>query len=613
MVTLYDSRHQRYKRPFGAAAINQTTYFDFFLNSEGAEVFGVSLIARKYTGEVINLPMARGGVIDGCDVYSTDLILSEEGIYFYRFEIYTAQGTVFCGRAEGGKAAIGRNFPEWQLTVYGGFLGRRHPLAGGVIYHIFADRFKKGKTDREIFKKGAVFKDDWFEPPTVADPDGVFRANDFYGGNVEGIIEELDYIESLGVTLIYLSPIFEAASNHRYDTGDYFKIDGIFGDESGFARLIEEAKKRGIYIMIDGVFNHTGSDSKYFNKYGNYPTVGAYQSKDSEYYDWYNFTSYPDAYDCWWGITVSPTLKKDNPKVRRLVRDVIKKWFAFGVKGLRLDVADELPKDYIYDIRRTLKAIDGESYLLGEVWEDASVKISYGTMRPYLLGGQLDSVMNYPFKDAILNYVKGGGREAFIETVMSILENYPEYCASALMNIIDTHDTVRAVNYFLEGDYSGLTAAQKRRLIIPKDDLLQAYKKIKTAALLQFTLPGIPSVYYGDEAGLTGFGDPLNRAAYPFGRENRGLLEFYRRLGAFRREFKDALGSIRFDFDADDGVLVYKIADEKAAVVVNGSGKKRFYTADCGARDYLSGKRLEKGKKIEMQAGEGFLPVFDKG
>ncbi|MDR1905626.1 MAG: glycoside hydrolase family 13 protein, partial [Clostridiales bacterium] len=314
---MFDSRNVVYKNPFGAVRVNQPVDFLFPLKYDGA-VYGISLIVKKYTGEVVNIPMLPKEYTNGFGGYSTQLILSEEGIYFYCFEVYTTDGNFSVGRGKGGEAVAGSG-KDWQLTVYDGYPNAAHPLHGGVIYHIFADRFRKGETDRKPDKKYRM--KDWNELPEVEDPDGVFRADDFFGGNAEGIIEKLDYIKSLGVNAIYLSPIFESSSNHRYDTGDYFKIDGLFADEDTFKKLIEESKKRGIIIIIDGVFNHTGADSKYFNKNGRYPSLGAYQSRDSEYYDWFNFKKFPDKYDCWWGIEVVPTLNKSNPKVSQFIRD----------------------------------------------------------------------------------------------------------------------------------------------------------------------------------------------------------------------------------------------------------------------------------------------------
>ena len=618
---MFDSRNLYYKNPFGAVRVNQPVKF-VFPAAKGLAAYGVALVVRKYDGEIRHIPLypVKDGANHDESEYSAELILSEQGIYYYRFEVYALDGVLSFGKAERGGKAVCGSADEWQLTVYDGFSTPSF-MSGGVIYHIFADRFKKGAGKRcsaekirgadggtsegaWLKRKYAVTKN-WDERPTVADPDGVFRANDFFGGNFEGITEELDYIASLGVNLIYLSPIFEASSNHRYDTADYFNIDPLLGDERDLKELIDQAAKRGIGVMFDGVFNHTGADSRYFNKFGHYGDIGAYQSKLSKYYDWFNFSRYPDEYDCWWGITVVPTLNKSNAGVRALIRAAVEKWTVFGFKGIRLDVADELPKDYLFDIRKTAKTISPDTYILGEVWEDASTKISYGTMRPYLLGSQLDAVMNYPFMKAILSFVKNGDKAAFKEAVLTISENYPEYALCLSMNIIDTHDTVRAANFFLDKNYSGLSKAQKSALEISKTEWTRAYEKLKMAALLQFTLPGIPSIYYGDEAGLTGFEDPLNRAAFPWGRENTQLLAFYRRLGAFRKEHREYLGLISFIEHSE--LLIYVLSGGRALVVVNNGGSDSRYVADRAYEDYLTGKIFGKGDAAQLKRGEYLL------
>ena len=178
------------------------------------------------------------------------------------------------------------DLPDWQLTVYDKSFVVPDTIKGGVIYHIFADRFAHAGKDVQP-RYGYLKK--WGEKVTVREPDGSYRANDFFGGNFKGITGKLDYLASLGVTEIYLSPIFESSSNHRYDTGDYMKIDPLLGTEDDFRELITQARKRGIGIILDGVFNHSGADSVYFNQLGHYDSVGAYQSKDSPYYDWYYF------------------------------------------------------------------------------------------------------------------------------------------------------------------------------------------------------------------------------------------------------------------------------------------------------------------------------------
>lgn len=191
-------------------------------------------------------------------------------------------------------------------------------------------------------------------PEYPAYPGAPLKNNRFYGGTLLGIIDKLEYIRSLGVDTIYLSPIFDAASNHKYDTADYMSVDSMFGGEKAFKALIKKAHEYGIGIILDGVFNHTGSDSIYFNKYGHYKTLGAYQSKKSKYYSWYDFKNYPDEYTAWWGIDILPRIHPDKPDCRKYFvgKDgVIAKYASMGIDGFRLDVADELSDDFIAEIK----------------------------------------------------------------------------------------------------------------------------------------------------------------------------------------------------------------------------------------------------------------------
>ena len=276
--------------------------------------------------------------------------------------------------------------------------------------------------------------------------EGKVLNNDFFGGNIRGILEKLDYLQSLHVTVLYLNPIFRSFSNHRYDTGNFMEIDPTFGTEEEFARLVEECRKRGIRIMLDGVFNHTGDDSLYFNKYGRYPGVGAYQSKDSKYYAWYNFIHYPEKYSAWWGIDNLPAVNEECPSYADYItgeNGVIRYWLKYSLGGFRLDVADELPDEFIEKIRQAVKAADPEAVVLGEVWEDASNKIAYSKRRKYFWGKELDSVMNYPLKDAIIQFILSGDTSLFRQTVAMLRDNYPKSVLDSLMNILGTHDTAR--------------------------------------------------------------------------------------------------------------------------------------------------------------------------
>ena len=381
--------------------------------------------------------------------------------------------------------------------------------------------------------------EDWYAQPEFRQPKDKKRmCNDYYGGDLKGIEEKLPYLKDLGVSCIYLNPIFEAHSNHRYNTADYLKIDPLLGNEKDLENLVKSAKKQGIEIILDGVFSHTGDDSIYFNKYNRYDSVGAYNSTSSPYYSWFKFSDYPDKYSAWWGIETLPETEEDDLSFTNFItgeKGVIKYWLDKGVKGFRLDVADELPDGILDKIRMAVKRDSGENYLLGEVWEDASNKISYGSRRRFLRGRQLDSVMNYPFANAIIDFVKGGNGANLINTVMSILENYPKPAIKVLMNHIGTHDTARVLT-MLGCDYIPTTREEQSRFSLSEESKIKAIELLKLAVVLQYTLPGVPSIFYGDEAGMEGFGDPFCRAGYPWGKENTEILDFYKQMGKIRRE-----------------------------------------------------------------------------
>jgi len=582
-----------HKRPYGATAVGKETTITFPLDSSLGikrvfivlrKIFGVGceycdcLRDNTYSvGEVggafdthddmhgaqayqynLRFELSLRRRENGQDYFEGAFALGEYGVFNYRFEGEYQDGSLaFFGRDYDGTAIMGDWLPEWQLTVSKYDYKTPNQQKGGLIYQIFADRFAREGDVR--FDKHGRLHADWYERPDIAEEGNDYRADDFFGGNAKGIISKLDYLKSLGVTMIYLSPIFESGSNHRYDTGDYMKIDSLFGTEADFKSLVDEAKKRGIGILLDGVFNHTGADSVYFNREGHYDTLGAYQSKDSPYYDWYDFEEYPDHYNCWWGSTVVPTVNKRAKGYQELLlgKDgVLEKWTKTGIAGWRFDVVDELPIDLTSAICQKIKSVNKNALIVGEVWEDATTKISYDKWRPYFMGGQLDSVMNYPFKEAIIDFVMTGDRRAFVESVTRIIENYPKESLDCLMNLIDSHDTVRALTR-LSGVETPETKRERADYVLPREKYELAKKRLKFASVLQYTLPGIPCLFYGDEAGVQGFEDPLNRCTYPWGREDEDLVAHYKALGEFRKTYKDFLQGETV-FLHDDQLVVFE-------------------------------------------------------
>lgn len=583
----FDSKNPNCKYPFGC--IEQGTEITFrIFAKDGVYINSVELCVYEDGMESpYTFAMAFNCKRGDESEFIAKININKVGLYWYKFVFHTEEGDII--KDDEGKC--------YQFTVYK--KGYKTPdwIKGGVIYHIFADRFCMGVDKNAVFdKRGAVLKK-WGEEVTIIDDDGVYRANDFYGGNFQGIIDKLDYLKSLGVTLIYLSPIFKSASNHRYDTGDYEKLDELLGDEKKFAELISKADKKGMKIMLDGVFNHTGADSKYFNKFGSYDSVGAYQSKESPYYDWFDFYSYPDKYHCWWGVTVTPTVSQRAVGFRQMIAGkdgVIDKWTKMGVKGWRLDVVDELREDFVCDIRERVKANDEQNLLIGEVWEDASNKIAYGYRRHYFQGDELDGVMNYPFKEAVLRYAAGGDAGDFAKEVMTIIENYPKEALLATMNLIDSHDTVRALTVLSGVDMTGTTKAYRRDFRLDKDAYDLARKKLMIASALQYMLPGVPSLFYGDEQGMQGYEDPLCRRTFDWQKEDSILLEHYRGLGKIRNKYLGEMtGDTFFEYNADGLLVMQRISSSGILrVVANNSGVNKSYRVDKSSKDAFSGKKL---------------------
>lgn len=548
---------------------------------------------------------------NGFSVYTADYVFDTAGIYYYRFEMRNRDGVWYYGRGENGESVCGENLPEWQLTVYKSSYKTPDFAKGNIIYHIFVDRFNRA--DGVKTKRKYRLHESFSESPEVVSADGKYYADDFFGGNFNGIREKLDYLEELGVGIIYLSPIFKAFSNHRYDTGDYLKVDELLGTEDDFKRLLDAAHEKGMKIILDGVFNHSGADSLYFNKFGTYDSLGAYQSKSSPYYDWYYFKKFPDEYACWWGCDNVPDLNKSNKDYRALVfgkNGVVEKWQKLGADGWRLDVVDELPIDFVNLLIKKIKSVNKDALVIGEVWEDASTKVSYGELRPYLLGDQLDGTMNYPFMNAIIAYVRDGDEKFFKDTVQSILENYPKETVYCLMNSLGTHDTVRIINALSDVRAHGWSKTHKLGYKLPDSEYEKAKKKLYLASVLQFTLPGIPSIFYGDEAGLQGFDDPINRRPYPWGSEDKEILAHYKKLGRIRRENR-AVFSGGFNMRDENGLVAYERAggDDEILIAVNaGADDKTLFIS----KEYTSLYNNKEYKDVVDVPGGSFVILKKK-
>ena len=603
---MFNSRSRKYRDPLGAVADGTSIHFRITLPRE-LSCSAASLIIQREGSQTQVLDMFWCGMNGNTqEWWECDFTPKTPGLYFYHFETRTQRGSQRLSRGFTGDGIFGGN-NQWQLTVYDHRFQTPDWLEGGVMYQIFPDRFHKSGQEKSDIPAGRTFHESWEDQPDWApNAQGKITNTDFFGGDLKGIEEKLPYLRELGVTCLYLNPIFESHSNHRYDTADYSKIDPLLGTEEDLQSLCQAAKELGIRVILDGVFSHTGSDSVYFNREGRYPPNGAYNTQDSPYYTWYNFHPWPNNYDCWWNFDTLPNVNETNESYDRYINGedgIVRKWLKAGTSGWRLDVADELPDGFLDNLTAAVKAQDPDALVLGEVWEDASNKTAYGIRRRYLLGGQLDTVMNYPFRDAILGFLLGEDPRSFVETVESICENYPPQCLRLLMNHIGTHDTERALTV-LGGEAAGNRGRdwQAAQHLSPEQQET-GRKRLKLASLIQYFLPGVPCVYYGDEAGMEGYRDPFNRACYPWGKENEELLDWYKKLGALRSQEKGLLGHGTYrTLYADGNLLAFERflfteeSRESVTVVINRSSRPQSMlkaSLDMTEGELLLGESLE--------------------
>ncbi|MCO7176738.1 glycoside hydrolase family 13 protein [Sporolactobacillus kofuensis] len=572
----FNSWSEHFLRPFGAIQIGRSVYFT--IKVDGVNIRSVHLVVQKDGEPSYAVPMIKS--LDNSSTYSLRFqTTGKSGLYFYHFHVvYLEVGqekSIYYAKAEDNYGGEGRlladlsSVQQYQLTCYDHSDPAPDWYIEGVIYHIFVDRFYNGNRHQMIRnpkKNSFIYATKEDRPYYIRGQDGDIVRWDFYGGNLEGIIAKLHELKKLGVTILYLSPIFEARSNHKYDTANYLEIDPMFGDRKLFETLILKARRLGMHILLDGVFNHVGADSIYFNRFGNYGGGGAYQDPSSPYYQWFTFHNDHDHYDCWWNIADLPTVNKEQKSYRDFIygseESVINTWTKLGVGGWRLDVADELSDEFIEGIRQVLDQHNkkGEQkVLIGEVWEDASHKIAYDKRRHYLEGGMLHGVMNYPFRSLIINLLteKQSAREA-ARASFTLRANYPHDAFLANMNNMGTHDTERIFT-MLGGDQ----------------------KKMRLAIWMLMTLPGVPCVYYGDEAGVEGGKDPDNRRYYPWGRENKKIYSEFQVSIQTRRVHPNLQKGLFLPFSMGKlfGYLRYLANDDYTAIIFNPTSE--MTTIDC--------------------------------
>lgn len=554
------------------------------------------------------LPMEQEGEWFACTFQTPETPMA----MWYSFRLETADGSHWI--QPDGSGYFGRmgdsESEGFRLTVYDKEFETPAWFRESVMYQIFPDRFafsNDGTAERGIAYHKALGQTPELhksiDEPVRWQPRAFERdycPDDFYGGTFKGIESRLPYLKKLGVGCIYLNPIVEAKANHRYDTSRYDRPDPILGSMEDFERLSAEAEKLGIRIILDGVFSHTGADSVYFDLFGHYGGKGACSGKESRFFDWYDFRAFPYSYRCWWGFKDLPEVNEQNGQWQKDIitgeRAIVKHWLRHGAAGWRLDVADELPDDVLELIRKEVKKCKPDAPIIGEVWEDAVIKESYGGRRSYALGRALDSVMNYPFRKAVLSFAKGESSAYELrDFLIGQRMNYPRPMYYALMNLLGTHDVERVrTSLATDVDIRSLSREQQIGLKIDEERLKEAVQLEKLCAAIQFSVPGVPSIYYGDEQGMCGVCDPFNRLPFREA-EDSELHDWYAQLAAtrngaaalktgeavFMAENRDVLLILRYINGGRDAFGAP--AQNEATLTVVNRGAATEFTADCSA------------------------------
>jgi glycosidase len=650
----FDSRDAAHKSPFGAAVPG--TQIDFALAAlPGIEAATLVIESRRLEGnqevleysELARLPLQRQ--IDGDhERWTAQYRFDAVGVYGYWFEVriggvdYVYQNnkdSVFWTRerGSGGLGAIahapsrGASLRRYRQTIYAADFKVPDWAPDIVYYYIFPERFRNGDPGNDPRPGPRTFRDhsvevhaDWNDKPWLngsGDGSDALYSNDFFGGDLQGIIDKLDYIRDLGANMLYLTPVFLASSNHKYDTADYTRIDPGFGSDDDFSRLTAEAAKRGIRVIPDTSLNHSGNESLYFDRYGKYPGIGAFDGgeirPDSPYASWYRF--HPDEtdperqYTGWTGVRDLPELDKSSADFRKFAYGpggVMQRWLDRGAAGWRMDVAPWVPDDFWREWRTAIKAQRADALTVAETWFDAS---------KYLLGDMFDSTMNYIFRNVVIEYAAGGDASKLYGNIELMREAYPPQAFYGLMNLLSTHDQARTLHVLGYHDATSDAAT-----------VALAKRRLRLAVLLQMTFPGAPTVFYGDEVGVTGGDDPYNRVTYPWadlgGRPDLDLLADFRRYIGLRNQHAVLRrGSIDAPIHLDANVIVWlrRLGDQVAIVATNNADATRQVTLElpadlvgAGFTDALSGVRMTVGASslvIDVPALGGVVLIREPG
>lgn len=620
MIIPYDSRDIHYRSPFGAVEEGTDIHFTVRIPKDLQCSYGELVIKYDDDYDWEYKKMFWCGMHnDEYDKWECDFTPDRIGLYWHCFRLRTRFGDryIIPGDVDTKSSISEAPGRAWQITCYKkGFKTPDWPV-GGVMYQIFPDRFSFSGEKKDTGRDDITIMDDWYGMPQWwPNENGEITNTDFFQGDLKGIMEKLPYLKGLGVTCIYLNPISKAYSNHRYDTGDYSRVDPMLGTQEDFVRLCSEASKMGIHIINDGVFSHTGSDSKYFNRSGNYGSGGAYRDRNSPYYSWYKFNNWPNEYNSWWGFYTLPEVNEEDPDFNEYINGengIVRKWMKLGNSGWRLDVADELPDSFIKNLRRTMKTQDPNALLIGEVWEDASNKESYGARRKFLLGEQLDTVMNYVFRNAILDFCRGVDAKYVLNTIMSVLENYPKPVIRVLMNSLSTHDTERFITMVAGEPLNNRDRKWQSETKLTKEQREKGVLLMKIASGIQYTLPGFPCVYYGDEAGMEGYKDPFNRCCYPWGKEITQLVDWHRELGTMRSQISALWEGDFQNVYSKGSVLSYLRHDTESGIYCAFNTGDVDVIMDIPAAIYdgrpLMGTEVVNGRVIVPAKGSGFIAM----
>lgn len=622
MLLEHNSGELIYRKPSGACPVGTKIRLRIAVRSYGIPSGVFCCVGNQ------KIPMYYAFEAGGSRLYECFIRMPERpGLVFYHFTaeadgevLYYVNNAVALGGL--GEASYYESEKRFQITVYEKDFKTPDWMKNAIVYQIFPDRFcRSGSTPFHGIERK------WGEEPFYRAQDfgGEYLSNDFFGGNFDGIREKLPYLKELGISAIYLNPISKAFSNHRYDTGDYETPDELLGTTKDFEKLCAEAEKLGIRIILDGVYSHTGADSRYFNKYNNYESIGAYQSEASPYYKWYNFSHFPDKYDSWWGFDTLPNVNELEESFTKYIatdkNSVIKKWLRRGAQGFRLDVADELPDEFIRLFRKALKEENPDALLIGEVWEDASNKQSYGEQREFLWGCELDSVMNYVFRDALLTYLKDADAGIFAMKIHSLIENYPPQALYCAMNLISSHDVPRALTVLADTpDFRTLSREQQHDYVISEEKMALAKRRMVLAIAIQMTMPGVPTIYYGDEIAMHGFADPFNRSCMNWEKEPCEITRQTKLFTKLRGENACLRTGFYKTLYYQDGVICYMRSIEEGTdifgkktdngsiiIIVNSSLHEsnielcldRFFVTSV--KDALSGEPIAYDHKLSMR------------